>query len=48
MSLTFFQTANPENPVYQLTLLKLMRDKIISSCNLVPPLALCHAVCPVE
>ena len=48
MSLTFFQTLNPESPVYQLTLLKLIRDKIISSCNLIPPLVSCHAECAVE
>jgi len=48
MSLTFFQTVNPVSPVYQLTLVKLIGDKIISSCNLIPPLASCHAVCAVE
>jgi hypothetical protein len=42
MSLTFFQTVNHESPVYQLTLLKLIRDKIISS--LIPYLFLCHVM----
>jgi hypothetical protein len=48
MSFTFFPTVNPASPVYQLTLLKLIRDKIISSCNLIPPLVSYHAVCAVE
>jgi hypothetical protein len=48
ISLTFFQTANPESPVYQITLLKLIRDKIISICNLIPALGSCPAVCAVE
>lgn len=46
MHVTFFQTVNPERPVYHLTLL--IRDQIISSCNLLPPLVSCYALCAMS